>query len=161
VTFLIWLRGSSICTLIRESTSVWAYPTILFLHTLGMSVLVGLVAVIDLRLLGVGSTLPLAPMKRLMPLIWIGFWINAVSGTILFAIDGPAKIQNPAFPIKLALIALGVVVARIVDRKVLSVGDASSSTVPAGGKLFAVLSLALWAGAVTAGRLMAYVGKIG
>jgi hypothetical protein len=76
VAFLVWVRESSVCTLIRESESVWGYPTILFMHTLGMSILVGFVVVIDLRLLGVGRTVPLAPLKRLMPLIWIGFWIS-------------------------------------------------------------------------------------
>ena len=161
VAFLVWLRESSVCTLIRESESVWGYPTILFMHTLGMSILVGFVVVIDLRLLGVGRTVPLAPLKRLMPLIWIGFWMNAISGTILFAIDGPAKIQNPAFPIKLALIACGVLVARLVERRVLNAGDAGSPDVPIGAKLAAAVSLAVWAGAVTAGRLMAYVGKAG
>jgi hypothetical protein len=161
VAFLVWLRESSVCTLIRESESVWGYPTILFTHTLGMSILVGFVVVIDLRLLGVGRTLPIAPLKRLMPLIWIGFWMNAISGTILFAIDGPAKIQNPAFPIKLALIACGIVVARVVERKVLNAADAGSPDVRVRARLTAALSLVLWAGAVTAGRLMAYVGKTG
>jgi hypothetical protein len=161
VAFLVLLRESSVCTLIRESESVWGYPTILFMHTLGMSILVGFVVVIDLRLLGVGRTLPIAPLKRLMPLIWIGFWMNAITGTILFAIDGPAKVQNPAFPIKLALIACGIIVARVVERKVLNAADAGSSDVPTGARLAAAGSLALWAGAVTAGRLMAYVGKTG
>ena len=161
VAFLVWLQGSSVCTMIRESESVWGYPTILFIHTLGMSILVGFVVVIDLRLLGVGRTVPLAPLKRLMPLIWIGFWMNAISGTILFAIDGPAKIQNPAFPIKLALIAFGIIVARVVERRVLNAGDAGSPEVPIGAKLAAAASLVVWAGAVTAGRLMAYVGKTG
>jgi hypothetical protein len=161
MAFLVWLRASSVCTLIRESESVWGYPTILFVHTLGMSMLVGFVVVIDLRLLGVGRALPLAPLKRLMPLIWIGFWMNAISGTILFAIDGPAKIQNPAFPIKLALIACGIIIARVMERRLLNASDANSPNVPIEAKLAAVASLALWAGAVTAGRLMAYVGKVG
>ena len=55
VAFLVWLQGSSVCTMIRESESVWGYPTILFMHTLGMSMLVGFVVVIDLRLLGVAG----------------------------------------------------------------------------------------------------------
>ena len=69
-----------------------------------------------------------------MPLIWIGFWMNAISGTILFAIDGPAKIQNPAFPIKLALIAGGIIVARVVERRVLNAGHAGARDVPIGAK---------------------------
>jgi hypothetical protein len=159
--FLVWLRNTPFCTLIRESESVWGYPTVLFLHTLGMSMLVGLISAIDLRLLGVGRQLPLGPLRRLLPLIWIGFWINAVTGTILFSIDGPAKIENPAFPIKLALIAVGMVIMWLVDRQLLTPAGASSTLVSARGRIFAAASLLAWAGAVTAGRLMAYVGKGG
>lgn len=153
--FLVWLRGTDAATAIRESESVWGYPTILFLHTFGMAILVGLISAIDLRLLGVGRQLPLAPMKRLFPLIWIGFCINAVTGTILFAIDGPNKIQNPAFPVKLVLIALGMLILLTGQRKVFQQPGRP------GDRVLAALSLAVWAGAVTAGRLMAYVGQPG
>ncbi len=62
----------------RESESIWAYPTILFLHTLGLGVLVGFTTAIDFRILGFSSHLPLAPMGRFFRLVWIGFWINAL-----------------------------------------------------------------------------------
>ena len=151
--FLIWLRSTEAATAIRESESVWGYPTILFLHTFGMAILVGLIAAIDLRLLGVGRQLPLAPMQRLFPLLWVGFFINVVTGSILFAIDGPKMIQNPAFPIKLALIALGMVILLAGQRKVFRRPDRRLD------RILAVVSLVVWAGAVTAGRFMAYVGK--
>ena len=151
--FLIWLRSTEAATAIRESESVWGYPTILFLHTFGMAILVGLISAIDLRLLGVGRQLPLAPMQRLFPLLWVGFSINVVTGSILFAIDGPKMIQNPAFPIKLTLIALGMVILLAGQRKVFRRPDRGVD------RILAVVSLVVWAGAVTAGRFMAYVGK--
>jgi hypothetical protein len=153
--FLTWLRDTNAATAIRESDSVWGYPTVLFLHTFGMAILVGLIAAIDLRLLGVGKQLPLSPMKRLFPLIWIGFAINAATGLILFGIDGPAKIVNPAFPIKLILIAIGMVILLVGQRGIFQRESRSRD------KILAGLSLAVWAGAVTAGRLMAYVQKLG
>lgn len=153
--FLVWLRNTDAATAIRESESVWGYPTVLFLHTFGMAILVGLISAIDLRILGVGRQLPLAPMKRLFPLVWIGFAINAVTGTILFAIDGPKKIVNPAFPLKLALIAVGMVILLTGQRKVFERPEGRSD------RVLAVVSLAIWAGAVTAGRFMAYVGQQG
>lgn len=151
--FLIWLRSTEAATAIRESESVWGYPTVLFLHTFGMAILVGLISAIDLRLLGVGRQMPLAPMKRLFPLLWVGFSINVVTGSILFAIDGPKMIQNPAFPIKLTLIALGMVILLAGQRKVFRRPDRRMD------RILAVVSLVVWAGAVTAGRFMAYVGK--
>lgn len=153
--FLVWLRNTGAATAIRESESVWGYPTILFLHTFGMAILVGLISAIDLRLLGVARQLPMSPMKRLFPLLWAGFGINVVTGSILFGIDGPKMIQNPAFPIKLALIAVGMVILLAGQRKVF---ERSGRT---GDRVLAGLSLAVWAGAVTAGRFMAYVGKQG
>jgi Ca2+/Na+ antiporter len=151
--FLVWLRGTEAATAIRESESVWGYPTILFLHTFGMAILVGLISAIDLRLLGVGRQLPLAPLQRLFPLLWAGFSINVVTGSILFAIDGPKMVQNPAFPVKLALIALGMTILLAGQRRVFRRRDRKLD------RILAALSLVVWAGAVTAGRFMAYVGK--
>ena len=157
--FLVWLHDNSASTWIRESESVWAYPTILFLHTFGMALLVGLISAIDLRLLGVGQQLRLRPFARLVPLIWIGFWTSLVSGTVLFAIDAPAKFGNPAFPVKLALIAVGMLLMRAMQRALLLDDGALPLGVPTKDRILAALSLAAWAGAVTAGRLMAYVGR--
>ena len=65
---------------VRESGSVWAFPTFLFLHTLGMSMVAGGSATIDLVLLGFWPKTPVKPLERLFPLIWWGFWINAITG---------------------------------------------------------------------------------
>jgi hypothetical protein len=65
--FLARLEQSGFSTWVRESTSVWAYPTVLFLHTLGLGFLVGASMVIDLRLLGFSNELPIAPMKKVFP----------------------------------------------------------------------------------------------
>jgi hypothetical protein len=97
----------------------------------------------------------------LLPLIWIGFWINLVTGTVLFAIDAPAKLVNPAFPIKLALIAAGMVLVKVAQRDLLRHDRDASASVDTRDRILAGLSLAVWAGAVTAGRLMAYVGTRG
>src|SRR5580704_17818801 len=118
--FLQWLRDTDAATAIRESESVWGYPTVLFLHTFGMAILVGLIAAIDLKMLGVARQIPIAPMKRLLPLIWIGFTINAITGLILFGIDGPNKIHNPAFPTKLILIVIGMVILLAGQRRAFS-----------------------------------------
>ena len=81
--FLIRLEESGFGTWVRESPSLWAYPTVLFLHTLGLAMVVGLSTAFDLRLIGVAPSLPLTPFKSFYPLIWIGFIINAVSGVAL------------------------------------------------------------------------------
>ena len=71
------LERSGFGTWVREAPTIWAYPTVLFLHTVGLAFLVGINVAIDLRILGVASSMPLAPMKKLFPWMWAGFWINA------------------------------------------------------------------------------------
>jgi len=77
------IEETGLSTWIRDSPSPFAYWFILSLHAVGMALLVGASAVIDLRILGVARDLPLAPLKGLYNLIWAGFWIQVVSGALL------------------------------------------------------------------------------
>jgi hypothetical protein len=153
------LEHSAFCTWVRESGSLFAYPGILFLHTIGLAMLVGPNAAIDLRILGVGSELSLSPMKNLLRIMWTGFWINAVTGSILLVSDASTKLANPAFIVKMALIALAVVDIFLIKRFVFSAASPEPRRVNSFGKTLAVVSLVLWTGAITAGRLMAYFGQ--
>src|SRR5438046_3140032 len=82
---------------VRESGSMWAYPTIIFFHSLGLSFLVGMSVALDLRLLGVGRGIPLAPLERLYPIMWVGFWINAASGVALSVADASTMLVSGVF----------------------------------------------------------------
>src|SRR5262245_43891604 len=161
MNLLHWLSSTGPAVWGRESESIWAYPTILFLHTFGLAVLVGFTTAIDFRVLGFSPTVPLAQLARFFRFIWIGFWINAVSGTALLIL-APAKLTNPAFIVKMTCIALGVIDMLLLRRVVFPVRATRSTVSPDGvswpGKVLATTSLVLWAGAITAGRLMAYVG---
>src|SRR5262249_56038815 len=81
--FLVRLEQSGFSVWVRESGSLFAFPGILLMHTYGMAILVGIVAAIDLRILGFAPAMPLAPIAKLFPLFWVPFWVNAVTGTIL------------------------------------------------------------------------------
>ncbi len=156
--FATWLEGSAIAVWTRESPSIWAYPTVLTLHTAGLGVLVGANAVIDFTLLGFAPRLPVLSLAPLYRFMWGGFAINAVTGVMLFAGDATTKARQPVFYIKLTLIALALVVTAVIRRTVErgpALRGAGSS--PGPGRRLAALSLLLWAGAVTAGRLMAYL----
>jgi hypothetical protein len=155
---LAWLEASALATWVRESGSLFAYPLIITLHTLGLSMLVGGSAVIDLRLLGVAPALPLPPLEKLFRIMWIGFVVNALSGAALFLADATVKGVQVVFWIKLLCIALGVVTILLIRKR--AFGDRArmqAGLVPAGAKRLAIASLVVWAGAITAGRLMAYL----
>ena len=149
------IEQSAFFTWVRESSSIWAYPSILFLHTVGMATVVGLSAMIDLRVLGFARQLPLDPLDRYFPFIWAGFWLNAISGVVLFAADATAKIANPVFAAKMLLVGGGTMTIAAIRRIVF--GRGPDSTVTPLGKLLAAASLMFWLGATTTGRLMTYV----
>src|SRR5215813_9461487 len=89
--FLRFIEHTSFSQWVTGSSSVLAFPTILLLHTIGMGVVVGINAGIDLRILGIAPALPLAPMERFLPLLWLGFWVNAVTGIVFFFADAAAR----------------------------------------------------------------------
>jgi hypothetical protein len=150
------IEESGLSSWIRDSPSIFAYWFILSFHAIGMGLLVGASVVIDLRLLGVARELPLARLKGLYRIIWIGFWIQIVSGGLLLIAYPTKALTNPDFYIKLSLIGIAVTVMHMIRKRVFADSTLSDSDMMNKGKALAVWSLVLWAGAVTAGRLLAY-----
>src|SRR5438128_3293391 len=103
--FLSAVEQSGFSVWVRESNSLLAYPGVLFLHTLGMGVVAGISGLIALRILGCAREVPLADVRKMYPYMWVGFYVNAVTGIVLFAIDATTKIIDPVFYVKLAFIA--------------------------------------------------------
>jgi hypothetical protein len=157
MNFLASIEQSGFSTWIRESPSVWAYPTILFLHTVGLGFLVGASMAIDLRVLGFSPQLPLEPMKRFVPVMWFGFWVNAASGVLLVMIDATKMLVNPLFYIKIGFIALALVSGRMIANREFGTPSTGKSSAVIPVKALAGASLFFWVAAVTAGRLTAYL----
>jgi hypothetical protein len=154
------LESSGFSVWVRESGSLFAFPGILLLHTFGMAILVGIVAAIDLRILGFAPALPLSPLGKFIPLLWLAFWVNAVTGTILLVADATTKMTNPDFGVKMGFIALAVVNQRMIQNRVLNDPQVDNKPFSTNAKVLAVSSIVLWLGAITAGRLLAYVGPV-
>jgi hypothetical protein len=89
--------------------------------------------------------------------LWLGFWMNALTGVILLVVDARRLSANPDFYIKLAFIALAVINLQMLKREIFF--DSARTDVPPSNKakLLAVTSMLFWLGAITAGRLLAYV----
>jgi hypothetical protein len=161
VSFLSSLEHSAFGTWVREAPTIWAYATILFLHTVGLGFVVGVNVAIDLRILGVARQMPLAPMRKLFPWMWAGFVVNALSGVALLIADATTKLANPVFLIKMAFITLGVVNMAWSKRKLFDDPATLEQYPPsARARRVAIVSLVLWIGATTAGRLMGYLGPV-
>jgi hypothetical protein len=154
--FLHALQNSAFSAWVVGSESIWAYPMILTMHTIGLGIVVGAAVIVDLRLLGVGPGIPLEELKRVFPIFWVGFFINLISGVMLFISEAEDKATQPVFLLKLILIAIGVTVTVRLRRIVF--GRGSTPTLAASSaRTLAFSSLAVWGGAIVAGRLMAYL----
>jgi hypothetical protein len=157
IVMMAWLEATALATWVRQSPSLWAYPTVLTLHTVGLGIVVGASAVIDLRLLGYAERIRIAALAPLFRLIAGAFVLNAATGILLFIADATTKSKQPVFYIKLALIFLALWCSVATRRIVREGSTARPDLVPAYGRRLAVGSLLLWVGAITAGRLMAYL----
>ena len=154
------LEQTGFCTWVRESPSVFAFAGILLLHTIGMGLVVGIIAGIDLRILGFAPALRQAPFEKFFPILWLGFWVNAVTGTILLAADATTKLTNWDFYVKMVFIALALVNQRMIRNRVFRDPLIDKEPASTQAKILAVTSMILWLGAITAGRLLAYVGPV-
>lgn len=159
--FLAWLQSTRLAALVAET--LWGYPLLETFHALGMAMLIGSLGLINLRVLGYKPQLPLLGTRDLLPLAWLGFTINAVSGLALFTSDAVYFFSSYTFRIKLVLILLGGINAMLLGHKVFrepAAADgkgASHAVVPSvGAKWIAATSLIFWFGAAIAGRLIAY-----
>ncbi|MGH2399478.1 MAG: DUF6644 family protein [bacterium] len=136
--------------------TIFAYPTILAFHTLGLGIVVGMSAIIDCRLLGVAPSVRLIDLERLFRVMWYGFALNAATGVVLFIGAAADKAYQEIFYVKLAFIILALMTARRIRRTVFGGSADLNGSMPPNARLLAAASLFLWTGAIVTGRLMAY-----
>jgi hypothetical protein len=156
-SLLAWLESTWLSTTLRDSPNVFLYPTILAFHTLGLAFFVGISSAIALRILGVAPSVPLAPLKKFYPIMWLGFFFNAVSGVLLLVIEPTKFLTMLDFYVKLLAIAGAVYCNRLLYvRRFRHPATVDPEPLPASDKLLAVAILILWGMSITAGRLTAY-----
>lgn len=155
--FLVFLEDLGFSHWVKESPSIWAFPTILFVHTLGMGIVAGGAAMLDLIVLGFWPAAPIKPFERMFPTLWVAFGVNAVTGTMMLVADATTKLTTPDFYIKMACVFAGLYLLIRMRRQIFE--DPRLDQVPRSGnvKMLAWLSLGCWFGAILAGRLLAYV----
>jgi len=142
---------TALSTWLRESPSLWAFPFVLILHTVGLAFLVGANVALDARVLGLAADVPPTTLRRYDVIMWVGFWVNALSGVLLLIAYPTKALTNPLFYGKLMLIAVGLVLAQALRRQLRDGGPMSPLA-----RWMAIASLVIWAAGITAGRLLAY-----
>ena len=156
--FLNTLERTALSTWIRETESLFGYYFVLVIHNIGLALLVGACAVISFRLLGFAPQLPLRPMKRFFVFVWVGFWLNVISGIFLLIAYPTKAFTNPVFYIKLVLVGFGMWFLIRIDRY-LGEATVQDRVSVARGRSLALWTLCLWLGVLTAGRVLAYTAS--
>lgn len=146
------IESSALSTFLRESPSLWVFPFVLILHTVGLAFLVGANLAVDLRILGWARGVPLLPLGRYFTVMWWGFWVNAVSGVLLLTAYPTKALTNPLFYVKMTCIALAIVLARRIRSRLSGRLEESDPSL----RPLAWASLACWLVSIPAGRFLAY-----
>ena len=146
---LVWIENTSLALWV--GTSLWAYPVLLSAHITGLAVIVGIIAMRDFHLLGFINGVTEANFLELKKLAYCGFLVNGISGIMLFASQASYLSTNLPFLVKLFFIGSGMLLASKIYKKI------EKNTGRTSTKILAILSLFSWFGAITAGRLIAYI----
>jgi uncharacterized membrane protein len=137
----------------------WGWPASETVHFIGLSLLFGVVMLVDLRMLGFLKSIPYSALHRLLPWGVLGFGVNVVTG-ILFFIGAPPDfyVNNPVFIWKLALILVAGANALYftVFEHAWTVG--AGDTPPVAAKVAAASGIVLWVGVIFCGQMLPFFG---
>jgi hypothetical protein len=152
------LQNTGIATALRQS--FWVYPIVNAGHIVGLALLFGAIVPLDLRLLGVWRTMPLAVMSRiLLPVALAGLALAVPTGILLFSVRATEYAATPLLWIKFSLIACAIANALLLRLSLAwAVAEHSdlAGTMPR-LQLAGALSIALWLAVIVAGRMIGYL----
>jgi hypothetical protein len=139
--------------------SLWLYPIVEIVHLTGIALLVGSIAMLDLRLLGLSNSVPVRRLaSHILPWTAASFLLIVPSGLAMFVSHAGEFIASPVFVLKICLIFAAGVNAAVFHAGVFrSASDWDVNRAPpAAARIAAALSLALWVSVIACGRLLAY-----
>lgn len=147
---LEWVEQTGIATWVRESPSIFAYTAVLSLHAIGLSIVVGISSIVGLRVIGFFREIPIEPLFKLFPLMYIGFWVNAISGFLLLSANATGMLTMLMFYLKMVFVVAAVISLRLLRRSF------AQGTVAGNGPKIAYTMLGFWVVAIVTGRLTSY-----
>lgn len=155
---LHWLYDTELGVAMRENAVL--FPWIESIHVVALTVVLGSIAVLDLRLIGLASrTRPLpALLHDVLPVTWVAFAVAAITGVLLFASNAVAYAHNTCFQWKVALLALiglnTTVFHFVVEPRLTQV--TARATAPGFARASGVLSIVLWVAVTAFGRWIGF-----
>lgn len=156
VGFFAWLEATALADWVRMSSL--GYPLMITCHAVGMAIMVGIALALDLRLVGKFAGIPYGSLQRFLGIAWLGFLINTLSGSALFAAQAVMYSTDWVFLTKIALVFAGAITIAILQTNIAR--DSSqwpADRPPSNVKAIAIVSIVFWLGAIVMGRLTAYL----
>lgn len=144
--------------LARWLQTSWVFPIVESVHILSFALLVGGIAVVDARLMGLLRHTAIAPLlKSALPISIAGFAGAVASGTLLFVANAGDLVANRAFAVKIALLMLAGLNAAWFHASAAREALSSTASPGAAVRIAGATSLLLWSAVIVAGRMIAYV----
>ena len=136
------------------NSSEWVFPIAECFHIAAFAWSIGLIALVDFRLMGVGMKREAASeiARATAPWTLLGLAVVLLSGPILFLSDTRMYLHNPSFRFKIGALVIAIIFNYTIHRKV-ALSDTSSAGVKV---LVGVVSLALWVSVVFGGLFIAF-----
>jgi uncharacterized membrane protein len=140
----------------------WVWPVSEMVHYVGMSLIMGLIGVLDLRILGLFRQLPIGALRPFVGLALLGFIANVLSGLVFLtgSPQGPEfYVDNLSFQLKMAVLllaGLNLVIFQVTGLEKAVYATPSNGTAPSAARVVAVVSLASWVLVIFFGRLLMY-----
>ncbi len=150
--FSVWVKGDSL----------WGWPFMVTIHTLGTAVVIGLIFIITLRLLGLFETIPYTSLKRLFPVLWVAFVVEFATGFVLWATKPTRYVVDGAFLLKFLFVIVGIALTVYLygTMKREAASWDTSGTVSSNGVKFIAPTLLAWCTVLVLARLTAMLGSI-
>jgi hypothetical protein len=159
VDVLDYLGNSEFAQWVNQS---WGWPAALTVHAFGTATIVGLMAIMGLRVFGLFRTIPYSSLNRLIPLIWIALLFQAISGFTLWMTKPGQYLADGMFEVKFTLVIIASIVMVYFHgmmKRETNGWETAGNVSARGVKLTAAICL-LWAGVTIGGRLTAYLGSL-
>ncbi len=155
---LTWMQETGVAVTVRDS--LYLFPLLESLHVIGLALVFGTIAVIDLRLLGVASShRSFGRMaSEIMTWTWAAFALTALTGALMFITNAAVYYNNIYFRVKIGLLVLAglnVLVFELTARRTVHEWDLASAA-PRVGRMVATVSLVVWVGVIFAGRMIGF-----
>lgn len=158
--FLESLESTGISLFVRESDSLLSFPTILTTHAFGYCFILATNVIVSARLLGFAPTIPLKPLRKLFPVMWVGLILTTITGLLLVMAAAQKRVPNPILWFKMILLAVATPMMWKFQMNVFENPSVDENNIPASARTVAACQMALWLLIMISGRLIPYSATI-